>query len=422
MKLSNISEQNMNDFFRALKDFCNSKKSESFVESRYATDIDKKEIIIFEADMNNVDFSLNDNKKIRELIIPTDRMFVEIPKWKIEDKDKVMINLGGILLCENPYDNLPNSIIEARELSGAYKDNKKIIVARTFWEYYDKKSRQSYLKPITIAFIDIITNKENISDEINYVGSYWKSQTNRIRESVIGLDEQIKRDMAVIIQNIVIFILLKVEKKEYTSYKKWTPRGFETREIVYSHEVSKHKRHFWKDSGRFKIPLMKKEEWESKGYGTDEIVFRGGEIRRDVPFKIIGNYLSNNDKPKKEDNRRIKVAKGRVWRCEEKVFSILKELFPDNIIKRHDRRTLKGLELDFNLPEFRLGIEYDGEQHFDRKLCEEVFKSDFDEQIRRDRKKDKLCRRKKIKLMRIKYDEPLTKTHIKKKLKRIGII
>jgi len=141
-----------------------------------------------------------------------------------------------------------------------------------------------------------------------------------------------------------------------------------------------------------------------------------------VPFKIIGNFLVGEGKEKKEDNRRISVAKGRIWRSEQKVYNILKEIYPDKIIRRHDRRTLKGLELDFNLPELRLGIEYDGEQHFDRKVCEEVFKSDFDAQVRRDREKDKRCRRKKIKLIRIKYDEPLTKTHIRKKLNAVGIV
>ena len=146
--------------------------------------------------------------------------------------------------------------------------------------------------------------------------------------------------------------------------------------------------------------------------------FRDGEARRDVPYKIIGNYLIGDKIKKKDNNRRIKLAKGRIWRCEEKVYRILRELFPEKIIRRHDRRTLKGLELDFNLPEFRLGIEYDGEQHYDRKVCEEVFKSNFDAQVSRDRKKDKLCRKKNITLIRIKYDEPLTKTHIKKKLKQ----
>lgn len=35
--------------------------------------------------------------------------------------------------------------------------------------------------------------------------------------------------------------------------------------------------------------------------------------------------------------------------------------------------------------------------------------------------KNKLCKRKNVILVRIKYDEPLTKTHIKNKIKRMGI-
>lgn len=390
----------MNDFFRHLRDYCKSLRKESFVGLRTALDINKEDIIIFEADFDKIDFSLNNNQKTKQLIIPTDKMFIEIPKWKIEDDKHLIVNIGGILLSEEYFEEI------------------KYITVKTLWIHYNKQTGQSFLKPIPLMIKERIYNQgQNFSKkDILKSGSGWNNVIEQNLEIMHGIEDTLKKDLASIVQKIIIFILLKVEKKEYTSYKKWTPQGFLTKDIIYSHEVSKHKRHFWKDSGRFKIPLMEKSEWEEKGYGTDEIVFRDGEIRRDVPFKIIGNYLVGKEKEKKEDNRRIKIAKGRIWRCEEKIYLILKELFPDKIIRRHDRKTLKGLELDFNLPEFRLGIEYDGEQHFDRKLCEEVFKSDFDAQIRRDRKKDKQCQRKKITLIRIKYDEPLTKRHIKNKL------
>lgn len=402
VKNKDIPTSDMNTFFTYLKNYCRDTRKENFVMSRKALETDKKDIIIFEADIDKVDFSLCKNQKIRDLILPTDKMFIEIPQWVVEDEHSTMVNLGGILIYEE--------MIAER----------KMITAKTFWMHYNKKLDKAFLKPMTVSFLDKLTTESTDikRENIMQIGSCWAKEQNLLMEAVTGPGDKLKTDIGSIIKNIVLFILLKIEKKEYTSYKKWTPRGFETKEIVYSHEVSKHKRHFWKDSGKFKIPLMNREEWEEKGYGTDEIVFRDGEVRRDVPFRIIGNFLVGAEKKKKEDNRRIKVAKGRVWRCEEKVYRILRELFPDKIIRRHDRRTLKGLELDFNLPEFRLGIEYDGEQHFDRKICEEVFKSDFDAQVRRDRKKDKLCSKKKIILIRIKFDEPLTKTHIKKKLKQ----
>jgi hypothetical protein len=406
MKLNDkdLPEQNMNDFFRYLKDFCKQKKKEKFVMSRLALDVKKEDIIIFEADIDKVDFKLNDGKKRKALTIPTNNIFIEIPKWKIEDKKSLLVNLGGILLYEQIIDGI------------------KLITAKAFWMHYNKELGLSFLKPTTILFDDEINTEEIDTNEKDIIWAGSDAKENQKIEHVVGVEDKLKVEMSSIIKNIIIFILLKIEKKEYTSYKKWTPRGFEKKEIVYSHEVSKHKRHFWKDSGRFKIPLMSKQELVEKGYGTDEVVFRDGEVRRDVPFKIIGNFLVGEGKEKKEDNRRISVAKGRIWRSEQKVYNILKEIYPDKIIRRHDRRTLKGLELDFNLPGLRLGIEYDGEQHFDRRVCEEVFHSDFDAQVRRDRMKNQRCRRKKIKLIRIKYDEPLTKTHIKKKLKAFGMI
>lgn len=212
-------------------------------------------------------------------------------------------------------------------------------------------------------------------------------------------------------------LLLKIEKREYTTYKKWSPMGFETKEITYARDVCSHKRHFWSDTDYFNIPRMSKEEWEKRGYGTDEVVFKDGVLRRDVPFSIIGQQVQGKDKPKKETNRIINLFKRRQLKQEEKIYGLLKQLYPDKLIRRHDRKTLNGVELDFNIPEFRLGIEYDGEQHFDKKLYEDLYGEGFEEQVKRDRLKDKLCRKKNIKLIRIKFDEPITLAHIKKILK-----
>ena len=178
-------------------------------------------------------------------------------------------------------------------------------------------------------------------------------------------------------------------------------------------------RHFWDDTGYFKIPNMSEEELKNNGYDIHEVVYKEGQLRRDVPYKLIGSFKVNEDKEKKTENRKIILLEKRIFRQEEKVLKILQEIFPNDFIKRHDRKVLKGLELDFLIRERRLAFEYDGEQHFDRKLCEEVFKSDFNALQKRDREKNKRCRNKNITLIRIKYDEPLTKTHIKKKIKMI---
>ncbi len=407
-----IRETDMNDFFRSVSIYCENNKSESFVPSRRILDINKEDMIIFEADFDKINLSsidLSSNK----LMLPTNKLFVEIPKMIIKDKKTTCQNMGGVLIFEEDIKDQTN------QKSGIkINRSRKLFTVYTLWLVFDKSLDEFYYKPLSFSVFDELSlealNNAYIGNKM-YVGSAWKKYVSNNE-----MNEDLKRNIISSISNIFKFLLFRIQKKDYTSYKKWTPRGFETKEIIYSHEVSKHKRHFWEDSGRFKIPLMKKEEWEEKGYETDEVVFRDGEVRRDVPFKIIGNFLVGGEKEKKEDYRRIKLAKGKIWRCEEKIYVILREIYPDKIIRRHDRRTLKGLELDFNLPELRLGIEYDGEQHFNRELCEKVFKSNFDSQVSRDRRKDKLCKKKNIKLLRIKYDEPLTKTHIKNKLKSMG--
>lgn len=216
-------------------------------------------------------------------------------------------------------------------------------------------------------------------------------------------------------QNLMKKLIYKITKKEYTTYKKYTYGNYTEKKITFAYDVQTHKRHFWEDSGKFKIPLMSKEEIISKGYGIDELVLKDNQLRTNVPFKVIGEFRVGE--VKKEEHKVYDMIEKRHFRQEEKLYKILRELFPNEYIKRHDRKELKGLELDFFVIKKRLAFEYDGEQHFDRKLCEEVFKSDFDALQKRDKRKDYLCRNKRITLIRIKYDEPLNKRYIKKKCK-----
>ena len=59
---NDIPPSDMNSFFTYLKNYCGDLKKEDFVMSRTALEIDKKDIIIFEAD-----FVLLFNKKGKDL-------------------------------------------------------------------------------------------------------------------------------------------------------------------------------------------------------------------------------------------------------------------------------------------------------------------------------------------------------------------
>jgi hypothetical protein len=395
--MGNSEDFNINDFYKGIKDYCSNKKKYIWTPAKRVLNIKKQDLIIFEAPYNKIDFKLlQEDKRLKHtLVMPMDKMFIEIVGWEKENKDTILKNIGGILIFKELF------------------EKRVVYTAYTIWLNIDKNSERVYLKPISLTFFDDIniSTKEEPMEKY-YIGSYWKNY-NTAQE----IDEEIKKELSEKIKEILLNILIKIEKKEYTSYKKWTHLGILTREIVYSHDVSQHKRHFWKDSGRFKIPLLTKEQWEKEGYGTDEVVYRNRELRRDVPYRTIGNFLVGEKEIKKVENKRIKLFCNRILKQEEKIYSILKDIYPGKIIRRHDRKTLKSLELDFNLPELRLGIEYDGEQHYDKELYEKLYGDGFEQQVRRDRQKDQECRRKNIKLVRIKFDEPLTIKNIRKLLK-----
>lgn len=69
---------------------------------------------------------------------------------------------------------------------------------------------------------------------------------------------------------------------------------------------------------------------------------------------------------------------------------------------------LKNIHFDFYLPEENICIEFDGEQHF-RPIDYFGGENTFKLTQKRDKIKNKYCKNNNIKLLRIKYDENITK-------------
>jgi very-short-patch-repair endonuclease len=80
------------------------------------------------------------------------------------------------------------------------------------------------------------------------------------------------------------------------------------------------------------------------------------------------------------------------------------------------------MRLDGYFEEYKLAIEYDGIQHYEYMQKFDKKYDDFIKRQERDRIKDKLCKENRIKLIRIRYDEPLTEEYLKQKLIKEGII
>jgi len=381
---SNLSSDLFSYFYKDLKTWKKTTKKTLIEDPVYpilkeCEDIPKEKIPIFKLDpllLDDIDLK---NFNLKKVVFPFEYLFIETPIY-IEHQEN-SFTISGFLVKR-----LSESVIFG------------IKNVDTLRYYYVRDT--SFKNKINFCF----------GEHLN-----WRSYQGYDKTSYLPDASDLNKKIGDQIQKRIFGLLYLISKKQYYSYKKYTLQGYIQKEIVNSRKVMSHKRHFWKDSGRFKIPYMSKEELKEKGYEIDEIVLRDEEIRENVPYRIISESSIENNKNKNIMKKREFLYK-RQLRKENKLFEILQQLFPKEYIKRHDRRRLKGLELDFYIHSLRLAFEYDGEQHFHRQVCEKAFKSDFDALKKRDRRKNKLCRRLGIKLVRIKYDMPLNKSFVKKLL------
>lgn len=109
-----------------------------------------------------------------------------------------------------------------------------------------------------------------------------------------------------------------------------------------------------------------------------------------------------------------KIGEG--WISETQLFYIIKDIYPQYEILRHFRpKFLEYLELDIFIPELNLGIEYQGQQHYMAIDHWGGQKALIATQLR-DKRKESLCKRNKIKLVKFDFNENLSNSYVKKKL------
>lgn len=107
---------------------------------------------------------------------------------------------------------------------------------------------------------------------------------------------------------------------------------------------------------------------------------------------------------------------GDAWISETMLYNIVKNLYPNQKIIRHYRpQWLDGLELDIFVPNLKIGLEYQGIQHF--KAVEHWGgQKQLKKQQEHDTKKKKMCSELGINLVCINYDNPLTSEYVSKRI------
>jgi hypothetical protein len=134
------------------------------------------------------------------------------------------------------------------------------------------------------------------------------------------------------------------------------------------------------------------------------------EIRKD--HRKIWNIIENEVRRKFGHK-----AVGEAWTSETILYYIVKKLFPNFSVLRHYRPDfLGGLEIDIYIEELKVGIEYQGIQHF-RPVKHWGGEEAFRELKKRDKKKKTICASREIPLVFFEYGEGLSDAFVLNRLK-----
>lgn len=111
---------------------------------------------------------------------------------------------------------------------------------------------------------------------------------------------------------------------------------------------------------------------------------------------------------------------GEAWATETLLYQLVCQIFPKEKVYRHYRpEYLEYLELDVFIPRLKIGIEYQGIQHF-KPIDHWGGKESLARVIERDKKKKKLCLKNGVKLIYFYYYEELRRELVEEKIKNIS--
>ena len=137
-------------------------------------------------------------------------------------------------------------------------------------------------------------------------------------------------------------------------------------------------------------------------------------------FSIKNNHRGDVRETENELRRHFGYPEiGKSWITETILYNLVCVLFPGYEVIHHYRgRELEGLELDIWMPGPKIGIEYQGEQHY-VVVGHWGGKAGLEKRQANDRKKRKLCKAQGYHLIEFKHSEDLTEKLVKGRIEKI---
>lgn len=157
------------------------------------------------------------------------------------------------------------------------------------------------------------------------------------------------------------------------------------------------------------VPIFLYEKYLKK-FEVSKIRKNHNEVLKNNP--INWNVSSENNVEENYLDEDLKK-----WKSEYSLYLLVSEQYPDTIYQFKDS-WLNLQSLDIYIPSLKIGIEYQGIQHF---KAIEYFGGEegFNELQQRDKLKKELCKKNKIKLIEWLYTEPITEVLLTEKIKGI---
>lgn len=116
-----------------------------------------------------------------------------------------------------------------------------------------------------------------------------------------------------------------------------------------------------------------------------------------------------------EVDRRLGLSR---WTREAELHRVILKLFPTHRVRREASPPWLGRQrLDIYLPDLRLALEYQGEQHY-RPIEHFGGVAAHRRTVERDRQKKELCDANGVSLIYVRYDESLSRAHLRARLRR----
>lgn len=104
----------------------------------------------------------------------------------------------------------------------------------------------------------------------------------------------------------------------------------------------------------------------------------------------------------------------------KELLEIVQQIYPHQRVElEHNVAERGALFVDIFLPRLQLGFEYDGQQHFEYNEHFHGSRENFIRARRRDNEKDEACEAKGIALIRVAYDEDMSRALVVSKIEEV---